>query len=191
MAEAKNPMIQDPMTVGDLRRLIQDLSDDLPVNSDVIEGPDEYTAGVRSIEVGIPTAWQGVANADQCNGLWLHIVISDMDEGEGDEYTIHHHLQCEHCGADLTQPSSVDVSLSDSNRVYDTIRTCVEAETGRLIDPDGRINDLGHHAGSECAKCGELLEEVRPRPLEPGAKWLDVMARNPEIGGEHDHSMDA
>lgn len=80
-------------------------------------------------------------------------------------FSIFHNLECEHCGADLTQPRSVAASLSDGERVYDSIRSHVvrEDEDGRLVDPDGRIDCIGHHAGSRCAKCGKPLEELLKR----------------------------
>ena len=81
----------------------------------------------------------------------------------GQGYQIHHPLRCD-CGADLTQPDAVRVTLSDGNRPYDEITTRVEPvageDAGRLLDPDGRIDTLGHHAGSECRACGEMLDEL-------------------------------
>ncbi len=51
-------------------------------------------------------------------------------------------------------------------------------------------NEDGTCGDQYCTKCGEAVRRAKRR-LEPGEKWLEAMAKNPEIGGDHDHSMNA
>ena len=69
------------LTVGDVRKAIKDLPDTAPIYNDVVEGPDEYTASITSVEGGIPTRWKGCANASKLKpGLWIHVNITPMEE---------------------------------------------------------------------------------------------------------------
>lgn len=73
------------LTVGDIREAIKLLPDDAPVFNDVVEGPDEWTAGIVSVEGTTPQHWQGAANAEELPpALWLHVRIYDIEEDHED-----------------------------------------------------------------------------------------------------------
>jgi len=65
-------------TVGDLRKAIQGLPDSAEVSNDVIEGPEEYRAGIVSVEAGLPKAWRDVRGVKP--GLWFHIRIAPIEK---------------------------------------------------------------------------------------------------------------
>jgi len=82
MAQLENPIAKHPLSLGDFRRITAGLPDATPIFNDVVEGPDQWTAGIISVECGIPKAWQGVQAA--VAGVYIHISIRAMD-GEDDE----------------------------------------------------------------------------------------------------------
>jgi len=103
-------------------------------------------------------------------------------------YEVWHNTQCEHCGADLMELRSIHVDLSDGDKVYDTVHSHVNAD-GQLADPtdDEAINEQGHHAGSRCVNCEELLEELQP-PTPEAENAMSQANHHPESPGPQDEA---
>ena len=74
----KNLTAKHPLTVGDLRRVIKGLPDDTKVVNDCVNSPEEYKAGIVSVEAGIPKSWKGVQGVE--SALWFHLRITPMEE---------------------------------------------------------------------------------------------------------------
>ena len=89
------------LTVGDIRRAIEGLPDDTPVVNDVVEGPDEWTAGIGSVEAKTPDSWKGVGGVPE-KALWFHVHITPMDDQE---------TVCRECGAVCVGPENIMVGL--------------------------------------------------------------------------------
>lgn len=69
-----------------------------------------------------------------------------------------HPIVCEVCGADLCEPDSIVIHFSDGEKEVNTVKSCVNND-GHLVDPTGQVM-IGMHAGSYCAACDELLDEL-------------------------------
>lgn len=80
-------------------------------------------------------------------------------------YEKFHDTHCPACDADLTQPQAIVVEFTDGTKTLNNVRSQVSAE-GLLDDPTGQIG-IGQHAGSYCAACGELLDELESEDLLP------------------------
>jgi len=98
----ENPIANHPINLGDFRRVTAGLPDSTPICNDVVEGPREWTAGIVSIEAGIPKHWQGVQGVP--DGIYVHVRIHEMDgisvpvemEGGGPDEP----ETCDECGAE-------------------------------------------------------------------------------------------
>lgn len=71
-------------------------------------------------------------------------------------YQVKHPLACK-CGQNLTIAGSVKVCLSLADQQL-TVLSNVDRD-GELIDRDDFVAH-GHHAGSYCYNCGELIDEL-------------------------------
>lgn len=73
-------------------------------------------------------------------------------------FSKYHSTICEICGSNLCEPKSVIVHFSDGNNETNSILSQVDA-SGLLADPTRQIS-AGMHAGSYCAACDGLLDEL-------------------------------
>jgi hypothetical protein len=71
-------------------------------------------------------------------------------------FTVTHDTRCT-CGADLTEPGSINIHLSARGHEFDE-RGSVD-DDGTLLDPSNNV-EQGLHAGSYCAACGALIDET-------------------------------
>ncbi len=71
-------------------------------------------------------------------------------------FVVKHNSACA-CGADLTKENAVEVHISVAGHELDILS---QVAFGLLDDTEDEVIKNGYHAGSNCAACGEDLEEL-------------------------------
>jgi len=65
--------------------------------------------------------------------------------------------KCPDCGADLTAPNGIELTVVVASVPRDGIYTRLKAN-GDLIDVDSLVTN-GYHGGTTCGKCNATLED--------------------------------